>query len=171
MAQDIVEELRERVADGRETVRGVARKIVGEPATKSQIENKRRHLVKILDGTKPQPPTVRQIAIALELDPAGYIETKPAPSPSTRQEVARLSREMEDLAGRLDVLAGSGAADGSPVQQAPSGRRRSLEASVADLLTWQETVGAELDELRSRLETLETGRAAPPVEGGHAGTG
>ena len=170
MAQDIVEELKTRVSDGRETVRGVARKIVGEQATKSQIESKRRHLVKILDGTKPQPPTVRQIAIALELDPAGYVEAKPAPAPSTRQEVARISREMEELAGRLDALAGSGAAAGQSARLAPTVLPAGLEGSVAHLLEWQKEVIADLGALDRRLEQLETRQAG---EAGQAeeGTG
>ena len=81
MAQpDVISDLRSAVEDGRETVRGVARKIVGSDAPKEKIEGKRRHLQKLLDGdvARPGATTVRQIAIALGLDPAIYRSTAEA---------------------------------------------------------------------------------------------
>lgn len=42
--------------------------------------------------------------------------------------------------------------------QAPRDRPVKLQEAVDDLLRWQPTVAAELDELRSRLERLESAR-------------
>lgn len=69
------------------------------------------------------------------------------------------------------VLAALGATADARAQAAQSVRPATLEGSVAALLAWQPTVGADLDEIRSRLEKLETPAVVPRGKDGRAGTG
>ncbi len=174
MAQDIIEELRRRTEGGEAKVRAVARTIVGEKASKERIESKRRHLIKLMRGDKdmpppqPEPATIRQIATALDLDPALYL---PEPKPrraSTAAQVAEVAARLEELATRFDALASSNAGGGQAAPAAPSVLPEGLEGSVGDLLEWQHEVMADLGALDRRLEQLETRRAG---EAGPAGEG
>lgn len=65
------------------------------------------------------------------------------------------------------VLAALGATADARVQAVRSDPQATLEGSVAVLLAWQPTVAAELDELRSRLEQLESARAESQAGAGN----
>lgn len=137
MAQpDVISDLRSAVEDGRETVRGVARKIVGSDAPKEKIEGKRRHLQKLLDGdvARPGATTVRQIAIALGLDPAIYRSTAEARA-TTAQKLAAIIARLDGIEGELRGLAG----------------RRTSTAPAADDVT----VRALLSGLQGQVAALE----------------